>query len=317
MVALLVAALRLWSTANRLDRLHVRTEAAWAALDGALSRRVAAVRVAAAAGAWDPVAAEELRALTAVADRAPRPVRADAENDLTRALDRLPRVAAPELAGELVDAAERISLARSFYNDAVRDTRALRERWFTRLFRLAGRAQLPAYFEIADPTGPGRRRSSARVVLVDRDGRTLLFSAADPTGRTVWFTPGGGVEAGEDLLTAARRELAEETGLTLPAEALGGPLWRREAQFVFAGVPYDQVEYYYAALAPDGHGIDTAGFTDLEVESISGHRWWTEDDLRSTGDPVYPVELADRLGEALAAAVQPQRVPAGTVAAIR
>ena len=39
---LLVAALRLWTTANRLDRLHVRTEAAWSALEGALARRIVA-----------------------------------------------------------------------------------------------------------------------------------------------------------------------------------------------------------------------------------------------------------------------------------
>ena len=35
-VVLLVIALRLWMTANRLDRLHIRTNAAWVALDGAL-----------------------------------------------------------------------------------------------------------------------------------------------------------------------------------------------------------------------------------------------------------------------------------------
>ena len=49
-VLLLFAALRLWITANRLDRLHVRTEAAWSALEGALARRVVATRAVAAAG---------------------------------------------------------------------------------------------------------------------------------------------------------------------------------------------------------------------------------------------------------------------------
>ena len=49
-VLLLFAALRLWITANRLDRLHVRTEAAWSALEGALARRIVATRAVAAAG---------------------------------------------------------------------------------------------------------------------------------------------------------------------------------------------------------------------------------------------------------------------------
>src|SRR3978361_2298361 len=85
-VLLLVAALRLASTANRLDRLHIRTEAAWAGLEGALSRRVAAPRAAAAAGAFPGSDADRLRQLASVADRADRPARADAENDLSRAL---------------------------------------------------------------------------------------------------------------------------------------------------------------------------------------------------------------------------------------
>ncbi|MGB3444922.1 MAG: NUDIX hydrolase, partial [Actinophytocola sp.] len=35
----MVLGLWLAATANRLDRLHVRTDAAWAALDAALARR--------------------------------------------------------------------------------------------------------------------------------------------------------------------------------------------------------------------------------------------------------------------------------------
>ena len=55
-VLLLFAALRLWITANRLDRLHVRTEAAWSALEGALARRIVATRAVAAAGGLRPAA---------------------------------------------------------------------------------------------------------------------------------------------------------------------------------------------------------------------------------------------------------------------
>ena len=92
----------------------------------------------------------------------------------------------PDLAAELLDAGERVALARRFYNDAVRDTRALRAVWFTRLFRLAGRAELPDYFEIADQSsditigGETTARTAARVLLLDAQHRVLLFSAADP-----------------------------------------------------------------------------------------------------------------------------------------
>lgn len=298
-VLLLVAAARLSSTANRLDRLHVRTEAAWAALEGALSRRIVATRAAAAAGAFPGPDADRLRQLTSLADRADRRTRADAENDLSRALAKAPPVLEPELAAELADAGERVALARRLYNDAVRDTRALRAVWFTRLFRLAGRAALPDYFEIADqPSVAPTPRLAARVVLLDSRSRVLLFSGADPHGARIWFTTGGGVEPGEDLRTAGVRELFEETGLVVEPGDLVGPIWRRSARFVFTGVHYEQTELFFVARAPGDFSVDTRGFTAVETDSITGYRWFSAADLSNCADTVYPPELSWRLDEA-------------------
>jgi 8-oxo-dGTP pyrophosphatase MutT (NUDIX family) len=311
LVVLLLATLRLWITANRLDRLHVRTEAAWAALDGALSRRIVATRAATAAGAFAGGDADRLRHLTSQADRSDRRSRADAENDLSRALADQPPVVESELAAELLDAGERVALARSFYNDAVRDTRALRAVWFTRLFRLAGRAVLPDYFEIADQaTFVPTHRTAARVILLDHQQRVLMFCGADPHGGRIWFPTGGGVEPGEDLRTAAARELWEETGLRLSAADLVGPIWRRSARFVFTGVPFDQREFFFVAAAPPEFRVDTSGFTDIEQDSITGHRWFSAPDLAGSTETVYPVELADRMPEALRALTLTQPPPA-------
>ena len=81
------------------------------------------------------------------------PERAEvAANSLTR---RLAEVDAATLTrqqvAELTDAEQGVVLARRVYNDAVRDTLALRSRRLVRLLRLAGTAPPPAYFEIADP----------------------------------------------------------------------------------------------------------------------------------------------------------------------
>ena len=59
-----------------------------------------------------------------------------------------------ELLGELENASHQVFLARKFYNDAVAVTQAARQRWLAVVFRLAGRAPYPEFFEIDDALVP-------------------------------------------------------------------------------------------------------------------------------------------------------------------
>ena len=73
--------------------------------------------------------------------------------DLTDLPADLPGVPA-SVQADLAGTSTRVALARRFYNDAVRDTLALRRRRKVRYFRLAGTAPRPEYFEIAEPDLP-------------------------------------------------------------------------------------------------------------------------------------------------------------------
>ncbi|GLZ05208.1 hypothetical protein Acsp03_26740 [Actinomadura sp. NBRC 104412] len=158
--------------------------------------------------------------------------------------------------------------------------------------------------------GEGYKRRSARVLLLDGEDRLLLFRFAErhtPGVDHCWLTPGGGVGKGEGLAEAAARELREETGLAVEPAELGAPV------AVTSG--YADLGWIRGTLRDDfflyrthAHEVDTAGQEDFERSQLTGHRWWTVDELATTQDLVYPLGLVPLLRELLAG-----RVPAEPV----
>jgi hypothetical protein len=127
-------------------------DAARASLDAQLVRRAAALQALADSpgAALDADLAGRLRTVARASLDANPAAREAAENDLSRALHEIPADIDPDLLADLADAARRVALARRFYNDAVRDTAALRRRGLSRLLRLGGQRPVPAFFEIDD-----------------------------------------------------------------------------------------------------------------------------------------------------------------------
>lgn len=306
-----------YQRANRLDRLHVRYDLSWQALDGALARRAVVARAVAIEAYGAAPAGRRLAELADAAERAPRHDREAAENELSAALAMVDPASLPTaLVAELADAEARVVLARRFHNDAVRDTLVLRERRMVRAFRLGGKAPLPTYFEIAERPhaqahngrGDLSRRTSARVVLLDDSGAALLLCGSDPAARASqdgaqprwWFTVGGEVRKGEGLAQAAARELAEETGLRVEPAELVGPIWRRNEVFEFNGSVLDSEEFYLVYRTRRFEpSLD--GRTELERRYIHGARWCSADDIAelvAAGEQVYPLQLAELLPEA-------------------
>ena len=100
------------------------------------------------------------------------------------------------------------------------------------------------------------------------------------------------MDPGENIEQAARRELAEETGLVL--SELGPPVWVRTSEFGFLGRRYRQAETFFLARV-DRHQVDQAGWTAVERDSVLGHRWWSLDELAATDEVVYPRSMASEL----------------------
>lgn len=154
-----------------------------------------------------------------------------------------------------------------------------------------------------------RIRPAARAVVVDPDERVLLVRFEFP-GRTLWATPGGGIEPGETPEDAIRRELAEETGLE--AIEIGPVVWTRLHIIPFIGGQWDGQREQY-------HLVRTAAFTpaprlsweQLNAEYVFELRWWSQAELGVAAETFAPRRLPELVRSLLRDGPPAQPVDAG------
>ncbi|MFD7658895.1 NUDIX hydrolase [Actinosynnema sp. NPDC059797] len=134
-------------------------------------------------------------------------------------------------------------------------------------------------------------RIGARVLLLDPADRVLLIHARDPDHPTHhwWELPGGGLDPNETPTDAARRELAEETGIHL--NQLGPHLWTRESRFHYRGQDHHRIDHVYLARTTTITPHAAPRPTDNEKLGLVEHRWRTLDDLNTCHDKLLPPEL--------------------------
>jgi 8-oxo-dGTP pyrophosphatase MutT (NUDIX family) len=139
-------------------------------------------------------------------------------------------------------------------------------------------------------------REAGRVLLLDAAGRVLLVRGADPArpGSRYWFTIGGGLDPGESLAQAAARELFEETGLRVEPDALGEPFRHEVIDFPYEGTWYRQRQAYFVLRVPAWE-VPVDQLAPEEEHYIHEHRWWSADEIATTTERVYPLDLADLL----------------------
>ena len=123
----------------------------------------------------------------------------------------------------------------------------------------------------------------------------LLFRHADGHGREFWATPGGGLEPGETVEQAARREAAEELGAKSVELAA---LWTGHSNFLFASRTVSQAETFFLVTQASlilGPEVEAAH----RLEGICEVRWWTLEEIATSEEAVFPTDLVSRLRDHL------------------
>jgi A/G-specific adenine glycosylase len=143
-----------------------------------------------------------------------------------------------------------------------------------------------AYRETSDPGAIPRPRRRARrphvrgsVVVLERSGRWLVQRRAPGALLGgMWEFPGGKIEPGESPEVAARRELREETGLTV------GSLRPR-------GV----VRHAYSHFTVELHVFEGRAEDGVSARTHAGRRWVSPAELRRLPIPKATEKIVDRL----------------------
>lgn len=150
-------------------------------------------------------------------------------------------------------------------------------------------------------------RAVSRVVIQNQRGEVLLCRSRN--GKA-WVPPGGTLDKGEDMVTAAAREAFEEAGLKVQ---VGRLLYMQE--FRPAGREEHVIEAAFLATVEEEHpaagllgsrSVVPAGDGDRPwrawwIQDVDGPRrecrWFDRESLRVVTEPVYPECLREHLWE--------------------
>jgi 8-oxo-dGTP diphosphatase len=134
------------------------------------------------------------------------------------------------------------------------------------------------------------------VMLFDDAGDVVLIRFVVPRedGEFVfWALPGGEIEAGETEMAAAVREVKEELGLEVE---VAGPVYCDRNQFLHQGEMQDNTDFLFRAKCRREEPR-LIGVTVDEMEIMREIRWWSENEVASSRERIFPENLAERVRE--------------------
>lgn len=135
------------------------------------------------------------------------------------------------------------------------------------------------HYRNPDAPLPDRVVPTVFALVRDGAGRVLLVRRADSGN---WEPPGGRVDPGETAVDAVRREVLEESGVTVKITAVSGVYCDPEHVLVYPAL--GEVRQQFAVYL---HAEAVAGIPGPDGCETSAAAWFTLDEL--DGLPMHPV----------------------------
>lgn len=159
-----------------------------------------------------------------------------------------------------------------------------------------------------------KTRHTVRALLFNPAGDMLLFKYRNdpnihavghaPLNSDYWGTVGGGIDDGEDIMDALRREIFEEAGHT--DIKIGPQVFHRKVDLVFyGGLLHVDEKYFIAHTATTD--ISTENHTQIERKFVADTRWWSPAAIAASTEKIFPAVLPLHVAD-LAAGIYPTEI---------
>lgn len=141
-------------------------------------------------------------------------------------------------------------------------------------------------------------RRSARAILLNSENQIFLFKFQFgflSGEKTLWVTPGGGINKGETFEEGLKRELYEELGIKDEI----APKWVYKRNRIFEkkdGSKFlSEERYYLVRIEKSDFNFD--GWEESEKKYTRDWKWWSVEDIRMSGEEFFCDKLGDILEE--------------------